>query len=68
MTVHRPTTIAAAVDALAQAPDALLLAGGTDVMVAVNENTAGPATSWRWPGCGGAAHRHHRAGGGPRRW
>jgi CO/xanthine dehydrogenase FAD-binding subunit len=42
VTVHRPTSIAAALDALAAAPDALVLAGGTDVMVAVNEGHRRP--------------------------
>jgi CO/xanthine dehydrogenase FAD-binding subunit len=37
VTVHRPTSIAGALDALAAAPEALVLAGGTDVMVGVNE-------------------------------
>jgi CO/xanthine dehydrogenase FAD-binding subunit len=42
VTVHRPTSIAAALDALATAPEALVLAGGTDVMVAVNEGLRRP--------------------------
>jgi CO/xanthine dehydrogenase FAD-binding subunit len=43
VTVHRPTSLAAALDALATVPDALVLAGGTDVMVAVNEGLRRPA-------------------------
>jgi CO/xanthine dehydrogenase FAD-binding subunit len=42
VSVHRPTSIAAALDALAAAPDALVLAGGTDVMVGVNEGLRRP--------------------------
>ena len=42
MTVHRPTSIAAALDALAAAPEALVLAGGTDLMVGVNEGHRRP--------------------------
>jgi len=37
VTVHRPTSLADAFAALGEAPDALVLAGGTDVMVGVNE-------------------------------
>ena len=36
MTVLRPTTIAAALEARAEHPGALVLAGGTDAMVAIN--------------------------------
>jgi CO/xanthine dehydrogenase FAD-binding subunit len=36
MTVHVPTTIAEAVGLLAEHPDAVLLAGGTDLMVEIN--------------------------------
>lgn len=36
MTVLTPTTLRSALDALAEDPDALVLAGGTDVMVEVN--------------------------------
>jgi len=42
VSVHRPTSIAAALDALAAAPEALVLAGGTDVMVGVNEGHRRP--------------------------
>jgi CO/xanthine dehydrogenase FAD-binding subunit len=43
VSVHRPNSIAAALAALAAAPDALVLAGGTDVMVGVNEGHRRPA-------------------------
>jgi CO/xanthine dehydrogenase FAD-binding subunit len=42
VTVHRPTSIAGALDALAASPEALVLAGGTDVMVGVNEGMRRP--------------------------
>jgi len=42
VTVHRPTSIAAALDALSAAPEALVLAGGTDLMVGVNEGHRRP--------------------------
>ena len=37
MSVVIPTTLAEAVAVLAERPDAIVLAGGTDLMVAVNE-------------------------------
>jgi len=39
MDVLHPTGLTTALEAVAEAPDALVLAGGTDLMVAVNEGT-----------------------------
>ena len=44
MDVEQPTTVAGVVDALAARPDALLLAGGTDLMVAVNAGWVSPTS------------------------
>jgi CO/xanthine dehydrogenase FAD-binding subunit len=45
MPVHLPTTVDAAVDLLATDPDALVLAGGTDLMVEINEGHRRPGGS-----------------------
>jgi CO/xanthine dehydrogenase FAD-binding subunit len=45
MPVHLPTSVDAAVELLAADPDALLLAGGTDLMVEINEGHRRPAGS-----------------------
>jgi len=45
MAVHMPDTVAAAVDHLAVEPSATVLAGGTDLMVEVNDGHRRPDTS-----------------------
>ena len=45
MSVHLPTTVEAAVAALAADPDATVLAGGTDLMVEINEGRRRPGGS-----------------------
>jgi CO/xanthine dehydrogenase FAD-binding subunit len=44
MTVTSPTSLAAAIEALAGAPESLVLAGGTDLMVQVNEGARRPGS------------------------